>query len=864
MKSPELYTILKIPLQKFAIENKVKHKYIKDGKEKIKYKTSYLYNENIELSNKDINEFTVSQQYNHLFRIIIKYKLKNNEYIVNNKIDDVIFIDCKNNKNYQSVLENIVRNGVIVNGIKYLYWGKSASMSRHGVLGMVSEKMYNVVETHAMMDIKLDKVVLSKFEAYKCLLLSSCFCIEEDIPYMIVVPDYETIVKNVKIKYVDEIEKNYIDKNTGEEKIFKEKVIKEGIKDIPNCINDGAGLCSIEQAKRWQEYLKISYLPCIYMLRVPYVKGLVISVDFKTFYKEYGISEITDLWGHKHKVEDIDIILTESQYKGYKYFKQNKDYSDWERYLNLLKKYDYCIGISKWNYSHENEPRMTRCNYQTLQTLDITTQDLIEMSSYTRKWIERILSGDLLYVLKYLGLKEDSKPSNLYMKSILYNPQMADDIKIRSYLYNLLRKTIDEIKIGKFHIKGAFKVLIPDVIFMMEYIGGLKPKGCLKEGEMYAKEHKGNYVLNRNPHICRSEHVILKAKQNKLTQKWLNSHFANVCMVNAFDVTPKRLNGADCDGDLVFTHNNPIYMKGIHNDLPIVLDIEDKITAKEVEYNKENIIDFVISSLDSRIGEISNCASSYHNKCPKTEEKKRLYDDYTCLLSVVNGKEIDRAKTGVRWNVPRKIQQGVKPLPYFLKYKYHNQKRHSYAKSKMNEHCWYIEKWQRKLRYSNDFVNTSHCVISKDLKINSETLEIIEKHLKMIIKDYKNYKSQEKMARDYDRYKDFFDGLTKEEVENTYFDWESFFTKHRKELLKLIDEPNFKQERLANYMTELIYNKYNGNYYDLLWGICEEGIMINLKHNRVKPILVPKESKDGKGREYLGRKYDFVEYTGDL
>lgn len=859
MKSPELYDILKIPLQRFTVETKVKQKYIKDGVEKEKYKNKYSYNQSIILTKKDIEEFKISQQYNHLFRIIKRYK-----NIVNKVIEDVIFIDCKNNKNYQEVLENIIRNGVIVNGKRYLYWGKSASMSRNGVLGMVSEEMYDIVETHAMMDIKLKKVVLSKFEAYKCLLLSSCFCIEEEMPYMIVVPDYETTVENIKIKHVDEEEKSYIDKKTGESKVFKEKVIKEGIKNIQNCINDGAGLCSIEQGVKWQNYLSIPYLPCVYMLRIPYVKGLAIVVDFKGFYKERGITEITDLWGHKHKVDDVDIILTESQYKGYKYFKQDNNYTDWERYLALLKKYDYCIGISKWNYSHDNEPKMTRCNYQTLQTLDITSHDLIEMSAYTRNWVENIINGDLLYVLKYLGLKEDSTPTNIYMKAILYNPEMIKDIKIRGYLYNLLRKTIDEIKIGKFYIKGAFKVLIPDVIFMMEYIGGLTPKGCLNKGEMYAKDHDGDYVLNRNPHICKSEHVILKANCNELIKKWLDKHFANICMVNAYDITPKRLNGADCDGDLVFVHNNPIYIKGIDNNLPIVIDIEDKITAKEVEYNKENIVEFVKDSLDSRIGEISNCASSYHNKCPKTEEQRKKYDDYTCLLSIINGKEIDKAKTGVRWNVPRNIQKNVKPLPYFLKYKYPNQKKHSYTKSKMNEHCWFIEKWQRKLRYNNAFVNTSHCMINKDLEIKDEVLDNIEKELKIIIKDYKNYKSQEKMAKDYDRYKDFFDGLTKEEVENTYFDWDKFFNESRKKLLKVLNEKDRMQEKLANYMTELIYNKYNGNYYELLWSICEEGIVFNLRHNKKMPVYVPKETNSNKGHEYLGRRYEFVEYVGDI
>lgn len=82
-------------------------------------------------------------------------------------------------------------------------------------------------------------------------------------------------------------------------------------------------------------------------------------------------------------------------------------------------------------------------------------------------------------------------------------------------------------------------------------------------------------------------------------------------------------------------------MKGVDNNLPIVLDVDDKITAKELPYTLENIINFTKASLDSRIGEISNCGTSYVNKYAKNEEKKKQYDDYCCLLSVINGKEID-------------------------------------------------------------------------------------------------------------------------------------------------------------------------------------------------------------------------------
>lgn len=307
-------------------------------------------------------------------------------------------------------------------------------------------------------------------------------------------------------------------------------------------------------------------------------------------------------------------------------------------------------------------------------------------------------------------------------------------------------------------------------------------------------------------------------------------------------------------------HNNNIFMKGIDNDLPITLDIQDKITAQEVAYTIENIIEFTKKSLDSRIGEISNCASSYQNKPVKDEETKKKYDDFACLLSVINGKEIDYVKTGVRWNVPSNISKNSKPLPYFLKYKYPNQKKHNRARTKMNEHCWFIEKWERKLRFNNNFINTSHCMYDNNIPFVEERYNSIVSIFNKFKKEYKNLKDQEKMAKNYDKYKDFFEGYSKFEVENTKYNWEAFYKKYKDEFEKIV--PN--QAELTNYLVELIYNKMNGAYYNLLWEVVSEGIITNLRSNRVTPVLVPVESNDKTGTEYLGRFYKMVEYKGAI
>lgn len=842
----KLYSLLKLELKDFV-----------DIETTNKSKKTYSLKNDLQITKKELEKYIIKQQHNHLFRI-----LENKDRVENNYLKDVLFLDCKNNQTYSKQLDDVLRKGVMINGVRYKYWGKSASMSRNGILGFISEEVYEIIEEYAMMEIKFDKTILSKFEAYKCLILSSCECIDAEIPYMIVVDDYETTIKDVNVRYVAEQDIVYIDKNTKEEKVFKEKIIKEKVMDVSSCTNDGAGLIDISLAKKYsREYLNLEYDACVFMLRMPYIKGLSISVDFKTYYKENGVKTITDIWGKPHNVNDIDIILTKSQYKGYKYFGKDGNYSDWENYIRLLKKYDYKVGVSKVNYSHNKEPVMTRTNYQTLQTLNLEKEDLIDMSYYTRRWIEKILSGDLLYVYKYLGISDDTLPSNIYMETLLLNPQMVNDVKIKSYLYGLLKKTIDEIKIGKIYIKGAFKFLIPDVIMMLEYIGGLNVKGCLKKGEMYAKDHSGKYILNRNPHICKTEHVVLNAVKNKKIEKWL-SHLENVCMINGYDVTAQSLNGADHDGDLVFVHNNPLYLKGISCESYIVLDIEDKITAKEQEYNLKNIIDFTKKSLSSRIGEISNCASTYHNKFAKDEPTKKRYEDYTCLLSVINGKEIDYVKTGVRWNVPMTISKGAKPLPYFLKYKYENQNKHNLSKTKMNEHCWFIEKWEKKLRWKKEFINTSHWMIDNDIEMNQEKYEKVVDLFKKYIADYSDNKHFDRMCKNYKKYKDEFDemDLDKETVENFEIHWDNFYEGYRQKFISIVPD----KSELASYLVELVYNKMNGYHYNQMWEIAKEGILINLRKNRVKPILVPKETEDKSGAEYLGRYYKLVEYKGEI
>ena len=95
-------------------------------------------------------------------------------------------------------------------------------------------------------------------------------------------------------------------------------------------------------------------------------------------------------------------------------------------------------------------------------------------------------------------------------------------------------------------------------------------------------------------------------------------------------------------GDLVLVVENDTMIDGVDRHCPVVIDVEDKITALSQEVNRENIISIVLKTLNSLIGETSNCATTYHNKVTNNPEQKKKYEEYIDMLSVINGKNIDK------------------------------------------------------------------------------------------------------------------------------------------------------------------------------------------------------------------------------
>ena len=72
-----------------------------------------------------------------------------------------------------------------------------------------------------------------------------------------------------------------------------------------------------------------------FQIRLPYIKGVVHEMDFKSLFAELGVPYIVDIWGKNHPIQDIDLILTKSMFKGFGWMSENN--LTWAEYMGKAK-----------------------------------------------------------------------------------------------------------------------------------------------------------------------------------------------------------------------------------------------------------------------------------------------------------------------------------------------------------------------------------------------------------------------------------------------------------------------------------------------------------------------------------------------
>ena len=497
-------------------------------------------------------------------------------------------------------------------------------------------KVYNGMELNY-------KFIPAKLNAYFALACSAS--IQVPWPRIIVIDDVETsfdaIVREVK--------------DTGNESNPDWPSVTEDIKKtikINTC--DGMGFISPEMSAKWAESLNEGSKPLSgYNVRCAFLKGMVFTIDFRQFAEEVAHTYIIkDAWGDERDVREADVILTVSMLKLW------DSYSGCDDYIRNCQEngYEFCIAKSA---PHELRNVHTT-NYQYLQDFKFSDEQIDELVEPTVSKIKECLGLDWAKLILYMcgtGLDEKNVVHMDPMcKSIMANPELIKDPYVRSKVSRMIQKRIKSAKIGVLDVEGDYAIIGCDPYALLQNMFGMEVTGLLKAGECYHKywtdKNVSEVIAFRAPMTSHENVCKLKIIDNSETQKWFK-YITTCCMLNGWDTTAIRCNGADYDADTFFTTNNKVLLDSFEYKTTLMC-LQDSVPKKnptEEDYVKSDINGFG-DSIGSVTNKATNMISLREQFDPDSEEYKRLTYRISTMMNYQQN-AIDRIKGVVAKPVPK-------------------------------------------------------------------------------------------------------------------------------------------------------------------------------------------------------------------
>ena len=786
-------------------------KYIKYFKEKlyVQFEQTRQYN----LEHNQIRELRTEELIEkNIVSIFESFLTRTFECKTNELTEDIMIIQVY----FFQVAEDLIKYGFNYNGEKYVLFSASAGQIRTKKFVVVKESLLKQHEKTLMCGLTIDDinnkggVNVNKFLAYYALANSAT---EEwkdfDIDRAIVVNDFETLV-NGEVDYIDD----------------KDYSITRKYMDVPIPHMDGCGIMLDETTT---------------MVRLPWIKGLLVKFDFRRFIQEHSLNPncnlgiIKDVYGDTHDIykENIKYIFTASQFKMYKY------YDNWQSYKDAYKKYNCTAG--RINQEEEYIPN-ARINYQMLQTLtDIKPR---EMRSLARKTIDEIeqIGWDYRTTMKLLGATEENADANYIQKSLMLYPELMRDKYSREIIKDVRRSLIKWGKAGKLAIDGKYCFLAPDLYAFCEWLfcNDENPQGLLKNGEVACNLYNNGDELDclRSPHLYK-EHAVRVNVQNDITDKW----FDTKCIyTSCHDLISKYLM-FDCDGDksLVVKERQLIRLakRNMQGIVPLYYNMRK---AESTQLNGDTLFHGLeLAYTGGNIGIISNNISKVWNNGHVGQQEINVVK-WLCLR---NNEVIDYAKTLYKSQCPKDIDEIIKSyttelLPHFFKY----------AKDKNDAQ---ITKWKPTA------VNYLENIIPKiRIKFNERINKL---DYKVLLHD-KNYEYEEEYQSIVERYDylnshkyKFYKTIT-EKTDLTIKKSDAYIYQQIREQLLLLP---YSKDTIVDTLVYFLYTQRKDSVKKTLWECFGEEIYNNIKNNTkelgyICPICGARISNvDSVGKKYCSQ-----------
>ncbi len=572
--------------------------------------------------------------------------------------------------------------------VHYVPFDGSASMSRACRISFVDENIKAVMDERLCLGMDLSKIQVKphKYFAYRGLYLTDCERVDETAGLTL---DENTVV------VIDDSTHYYLSGKTPGKVVVPVITAKEREDSYWNVhkkesspkINafDGEGFIS----KKFSEMINTKCKKTgatSYQVRMPFIKGMLHTVDYHEFFKEYGnLKEnepylIEDVYGVIRDLKKAHIILTKSMFKCFDWVKdyatQNKIDDPMAFFFDGMKKYNHGLYIAKTNLSLSTQK--VKINYQYLCTLNLTKDEFKSLVRDHISYIEEIINNPNLQREILLGARP-KKEEVTWKVALSKNKDFLREPFVRDKIKWLIDSYYKEIYMGQLRVDGENRFLSGDLLALLvdmlikhnqlvsdaevkNNIDLLKKQGIRKAKFLLPKPciklcSKKEYAFLRNPHLSRNEECAMKpyiAKTDSVHRKYFGE-LSGVVMVSYQSLAPMVLGGADFDGDMVKVISNRTIVKAVERGKDKCGEIVMIPSASEGLVYTPNQVEYkhVKDMYGNRVGQISNIAIRLGTKVYASEEYEPAFDDNGNRIrtspaecTLLTGLEIDAAKNG--------------------------------------------------------------------------------------------------------------------------------------------------------------------------------------------------------------------------
>lgn len=380
---------------------------------------------------------------------------------------------------------------------------------------------------------------------------------------------------------------------------------------------DGIGFCDPEYFDRLERLLLMRDEPMsprrfdAVIIRLPWFKGVLVRMDFKTYFAAQGGKgeTVTDMFGVKRDLSKLHVLATKSMFKGYAYLTalcDAKETDPWREYWRRVEKYGASLLIAGRNSTPSARSRL---NYQFLSTIGFTDNEIQALAADAVAEMHGLLTdsdAQREYFLKNLRAAEEAEADaseadelgaetlgndgegeisddgdgdeestsagtdELFARALAVCPELIESGYAKRAVQGKARNVMIDSMMGRLPVEGDVRVLAPDLKMMLDYIwlrrvlgdedapitsainDGAPGHGCYYApgaNAPWKKDGGKTVVALRNPHFAVGEDALLEPLPADVRAEYdkFFGHLTGVAMLPASAFS--TINGADVDGD---------------------------------------------------------------------------------------------------------------------------------------------------------------------------------------------------------------------------------------------------------------------------------------------------------------------------